>query len=164
MDQSLDLENSKQRFKFETWPRRLETYRGLNVRGFALDFVNPASPWVFEERVATDGGAYADYLRSATDATQRVMIRVSEHQGHVEARLALLNHLTHSMSVTLPRLDERGIALGDVGFCGHGDVVLSAAFVRHNILITVASIGDSPVSVLPLAMLVDTQIKDSVSV
>jgi len=60
--------------------------------------------------------------------------------------------------MTLPRLDEKGIMIGDVGFTGHGDVTTGIIFVRYNILVDVRSIGKESLSVKEFARLIDNYI------
>lgn len=153
------LENSKQRFGFETWPRRVGAAEPTNVRAFALTHAALVETWGLEERQVQGDAGYCDYFKNRNHPKQRVMVRVSEYPSHEDARLALLLELTQSMAPTLPRLDQRGIALGDVGFSGHGEQITHLTFVRRNVLIDIRSIGDEPAELLPLARQADAQIQ-----
>ena len=153
------LENSKHRFSFDAWPRRVELAAQAKVRAFTLDPASFANDWSFEQRLVHGDAGYCDYFNNLDNPKQRVMVRVSEYPSHEDALLALLFNLTQSTAPTLPRLDERGINLGDVGFCGHGEEITSLIFVRLNVLIDIRSIGDEPVDVLALAQHTDDQIQ-----
>jgi len=156
------LEGAKKRFDFEAWPRRVGAAAELRTRGLAL-FEVPSENWVFERRVAQDARVYTDYFHEAAHPEHRIMVRVSELEDHGAALAALLELLSHSMAVTLPRFggsDGRTEEpkVGDVAFRGHSELVTVVFFVRHNVLGDVRSIGDEPVSVLPFATVVDRQI------
>ena len=157
------LENSKLSFGFDTWPRRVGTAALAKTRAFTLDLAPLAKTWAFEQRLVHGDAGYCDYFKNPDNPQQRVMVRVSEHPSHEDALLALLLILTQSMAPTLPRLDERGINLGDVGFCGHSEEITSLIFVRYNVLIDIRSIGKEPVSVIALAEHADAQIQASLS-
>lgn len=161
MDQTTWLDAAKERFGFARWPRRLGAAALPRVRKFALALETESAGWVFERRVAHGSGGYADYFEQAGRSTHRVMVRVAEFHDHDEALLALLELLSQSMAVSLPRLDRGQAEIGDVAFRGYDDLVGSLFFVRHNILIDLRSIGDEPVSVLPFAGVVDAQIQNA---
>ncbi|GEO82780.1 hypothetical protein [Pararhodospirillum oryzae] len=158
-------EAARQHFGFDQWPRPLARAAEdavPQVRGFALlppdEARDEAGAWIFERRAAYDPSGYTDFFRQPDHPHRRAEVSVHECASHDEARLALLDRLSHCTAVTVPRLTE--VALGDVAFKGHGDFVSFVSFVRHNLMITIRSIGDEPVSVLPLATLVDRQIQD----
>lgn len=162
MDLDNFLGNSKLRFGFDSWPRRAESLAPSNIRAFALNPDALVGSWLFDQRQAHANGGYSDYFHRSDNPRQRAMAHVSTHQSHAEALVALLQNLTTSMAPALPRLDERGINLGDVGFCGYGENIVSLVFVRHHILSDIRSIGDVPVSVVDLARQIDDQIQISV--
>jgi len=160
-DQAL-LDGARERFDFETWPRRTGAEAAIRTRGLAL-FLVPAPDWVFERRVAHGSRTYTDYFQEVSHPEHRIMVRVTELEDHEAARFALLELLSNSMALTLPRLggaDSRSdeSEVGDVAFRGYGELVTTVFFVRHNVLGDVRSIGDEPVSVLSFAAVTDRQI------
>lgn len=159
MDQQAWLDGARERFDFERWPRRVGAAALPRARRFALMLEPEAEGWILERRLAHGENGYADYFQQVGQPAHRVMVRVTELQDHDQALLALLDLLSHSMAITLPRLEAREAEVGDVAFRGRDDQVSSLFFVRHNILIDLRSIGEEPVSVLPLAGPVDRQIQ-----
>lgn len=155
------LEKSKHRFNFDTWPRRIGADALVQVKAFSLGLPDG---WAFEQRVAYEGSGYCDYFYNPGNQKQRIMVRVLEHPDHEVALLSMLHILTMSTALTLPRLDERDILLGDVGFCGHSENITHLSFVRHNVLIDIRSIGDEPVDVVSISQAIDSQIQALVSV
>jgi hypothetical protein len=155
MEPQVWLDAAKERFGFETWPRRLGAAALSRTSGFALNLQTGLDGWILERRLPHGDGGYADYFQQTGNAQHRVIVRVIEYPNHEAALEALLHLLSDSMAVTLPRHD----AVGDVAFRGHGDLVTTLFFVRHNVLVDIRSIGDEPVSVLPFAALADAQIQ-----
>ncbi len=156
------LDAAKDRFDFATWPRRTGAAAEARTRGLALIEL-PDIDWVFERRVAHGAQTYTDYFREVSRPEHRIMVRVTELEDHEAALLALLELLSHSMAVTLPRLggpDSRSDEpdVGDVAFRGYGELITAVFFVRHNVLGDVRSIGDEPVSVVSFATVTDRQI------
>lgn len=156
MDQTALIEAAKARFDFDAWPRLVGVEAARRTTGFVLDLRSSFTGWAMERRIAHGDRGYADYFQEVPEPEHRVMVRVTEHASHDAALLALLELLSGSMVVSLPRLDD--LLIGDVTFCGHDEQVNALFFVRHNVLIDTRSIGDAPVSVLPFARLVDQQI------
>lgn len=157
MDAQAWFDAAKERFAFQTWPRRLGAAALPRTRGFALNLQAGIDDWILERRVPHGDGGYADYFQQTGNARHRIMVRVIEYSSHEVALEALLHLLSMSMAVTLPRLEAGDV--GDVAFRGHDDLVTTLFFVRHNVLIDIRSIGDEPVSVLALAAVVDAQIQ-----
>lgn len=152
------LKDARQRFDFDAWPRPSEKNAQICVRQLSLDLRQTAEDWQLEQRLPWGDSGYADYFRSAKNDRHRIMVRISEYSTHDEARLALLEEISHSSTMTLPRLDEKGIMIGDVGFTGHGDTTTGIIFVRCNILVDVRSIGEESLSVEEFARLIDNYI------
>ncbi|MBY0578540.1 MAG: hypothetical protein K2P57_05790 [Burkholderiales bacterium] len=163
MDRQAWLDGVKQRFGFDTWPRRTGAMALSRTQGFVLNSGTWADTWVLEQRLPHGDSGYADYFHHTENSNQRIMVRISEYSSHEAALEAMLSILSQSMTVTLPRLDERGVMVGDVGFCGYGEDIHSLVFVRHNILIDIRSIGDQAVAVVDPAKQVDAQIQTAVS-
>lgn len=156
MDLEQFLEKSKPNFGFESWPRAEGAAATARARSFVIA---PPPTWAFEQRVPHGSEGYYDYFTNPERRGQRVMVRVSEYRDHETALRALLFALAQISGPTLPRLDKRGIRIGHVGFCGHGDAVSKLMFVRHNVFVDLDSIGDEPADVLSLSGLVDQQIQ-----
>lgn len=152
------LNGARQRFGFDAWPRPSEKNAQIRVMKLSLDPGQIDENWRLEQRLPWGDTGYADYFQSVKNARHRIMVRISEYPTHDEARLALLKEISSSSAVTLPRLDERGIMIGDVGFTGHGDVSTGILFVRYNILVDVRSIGEESLSVEEFARLIDNYI------
>lgn len=159
MDTKSWIESAKQRFAFDAWPKLAETAARTRTRGFVLNHEKFAEIWTHEQRIPHGDTGHADYFHHARQPGERIMIRLSEYPGHQEALEAMLSILSESMAVTLPRLDERNMEIGDIGFCGHEEELRSLIFVRHNVLVDIRSIGDPPVSVVEMAKQVDEQIR-----
>ncbi|WP_139809891.1 hypothetical protein [Sphingomonas azotifigens] len=158
MTSNVLLDGAKKRFGFETWPRRVGAEAEPRTRGLALTVADGIGAWVLERRLPYGDGGYADYYQETGRPQHRVMIRVTEHADHDEALQVLLELLSMSMAVSLPRFKERGGGIGDIAFTGHDDLISVLFFVRHNVLIDLRSIGDEPVSVRSFADVVDGQI------
>jgi len=152
------IEGARKRFGFDTWPRPSEKNAQLSARHVSLDAGKMAETWHRETRIPWGDTGYADYFESVKNNRHRIMVRVSEYRSHDDARMALLKEVSVSSAVTLPRLDARGIPIGDVGFTGHGDMDTGIIFVRNNILVDVRSIGEEPVSVAEFAKVMDNYI------
>lgn len=161
MDNQVWLEGAKQRFDFNAWPCPSEKSAQFRTKGFSLNIKHIAETWHLERRIPYGDNGYADYFENVENDKYRIMVRVSEYSSHDKARLALLNEISFSTAMTLPRLDSLGIEVGDVGFTGHGDIPTSIVFVRHNILVDIRSIGEEPISVMEFSQLVDNNIQDA---
>ncbi|MBP2134343.1 hypothetical protein J2128_002309 [Methanomicrobium sp. W14] len=152
------LKGARKSFNFDEWPHPPEENAQVSVRQLILDLSKTAGDWRLEKRLPWGNFGYVDYFRSVKNDRHRVMVRISEYGTHDDARMALLEEVSFSSAPTLPRLDELGIEIGDVGFTGHGDVNTGITFVRRNILADVRSIGEEPVSVREFTRFVDNYI------
>jgi|GEM_PF-2254277 len=148
-------EGARKRFGFDAWPRPSREDAQFHARQMSLDLKEVEATWHREQRIPWGHKGYADYYEERENGRHRIMVRVSEYPSNDEARMALLREISFSMAVTLPRLDERAIWIGDIGFTGHGEVDTGIIFVRHNMLVDVRSIGDEALSVREFAGAVD---------
>jgi hypothetical protein len=153
------LANSKQRFGFDSWPRLSGVAALPLVRHFSFEHGMAGPDWIFEEYRLEGDSEYASYFHKQGSPSERVMLRLTEHPSHEDALLAMLSTLTGFMRLTVPRLDESGIALGNVAFGSGGSDLTHALFVRHNVFVEIRSIGDTPAPVLDPARRIDAQIQ-----
>lgn len=152
------IEGARKRFEYDSWPRPSKKSAQQVALHVSLDAGKMAKTWHRERRLSWGDRGHADYFGHKTNKKQRIMVRVSECNSHEDARMALLREISFSSAITLPRLDARGIAVGDIGFTGHGEVPTRIIFVRNNVLIDIRSIGDEPVSVAEFAEAADNYI------
>ncbi len=152
------LNGARQRFDFRNWPRPSKKNAQIRVMKLSLDPRQMDENWRLEQRLPWGDSGYADYFQSTKNTRHRIMVRICEFRTHDEARLALLREISFSTAMTLPRLDKRGIRIGDVGFTGPGDVSTGILFVRYNILVDVRSVGEESLSVEEFARLIDNYI------
>ena len=157
MDREEWLALAKERFAFDSWPSLGTAVLARRVRGFALDPTPLGGTWRLEKREAPGDHQYTDYFELAENPACRAMVDVNECVTAADARLALLELLSQSMARTLPRLEDGSV--GEIAFTVHGELLRRIAFARYNVLIDARSIGDEPVSIEPLAILVDRQIQ-----
>lgn len=152
------LEAAKKRFDFHGWSQGDDAGQQHTVRAFSLNIDSDSTGWAFEQRAVYGDSGYADYFHRLDDPSARAMVRVTEYDTRSAAETGLLETLSMSMAVTLPRLDAVRNALGDVAFGGHDELDQSVVFLRANIVVDVRSIGDKPISILDLAKRTDAQI------
>jgi len=152
------INGAKERFGYESWPRPPEKTARRIARQVSLDTGKMAKIWGLERRLPWGDHGHADYFEHKKNKEQRIMVRVTECRSHDDARMALLREISFSSAMTLPRLDARGITVGDIGFTGHDKVPTRIIFVRNNMLIDIRSIGNTPVSVEEFAKMADNYI------
>ncbi|WP_440947632.1 hypothetical protein ACSAZL_05010 [Methanosarcina sp. T3] len=162
MDTKVWLEGAKKRFNFDAWPLSEEILK-LQIRDLSLDVKQMAETWNLERHLPYGNKGYVDYYKSAENKKHRIMVSISEYLSSQDAYLALLKEISFSSARTLPRLDQLGIDIGDVGFTGYGNIYVSIIFVRHNVLADVRSIGDESFSVIEFAKEIDNKIKNLAS-
>ncbi len=149
----------KQGYRFSEWPRAAAARQGA-VRSFLPQL--PARPALtLESRVPrTDArGAFSEHYVNPADPGVRVLVDIAVHPSVAAAHDALLHILAMVSAPILPSAAERGLAVGDVAFTGHGDSLLAVLFVRRNVVVDIRSVGNTPVVVAELARALDAQIQ-----
>lgn len=149
----------KEAYGFSEWGERARNVATPLSRGF-LPKTEEIAEHELEERVPfpDQRNAFIDYYRGVADPDVRFAVTVVEHATVEQAHEGLVDLLSTCMAPSLPRIEEKGIDAGDVGFAGHGDLQRAAFFARSNILIQVESVGARQISVKGLAELIDQQI------
>ncbi|HEX9963863.1 MAG TPA: hypothetical protein VGB04_02650 [Allosphingosinicella sp.] len=137
------------------------------VRNFLPD-LSETETWTLEARIP-DGPAtrhYTErYVGSPADPAMphavRALVHIAEYPGPADTREGLLLALAQLMAPRLPNCAERGLAIGELCFCGLDDPPTRIYFVRGNVKVEVTSIGLTPVGVADLAGIVDRQLQAS---
>jgi hypothetical protein len=152
---NIGYEGVKRRYRYEEWR---EARGRVTVRSF-LPKLDERHALSLESRdpMGRPGTFSEHYVRSG-NAGVRVLVDVAPHPTVAEARDALVDALARSSAPRLPSCEERGLSIGDVGFCGFGDPLTAILFVRQNVLIDIRSVGETPVAVAEIAKSIDAQL------
>ena len=80
--------------------------------------------------------------KSRSDKHTLIEVIMAECASVVNAHESIIDIMTGSMVVKIPRGEEKGIAVGDISFTGHGEKLSSITFARSNMMAVVRSVGN----------------------
>jgi len=148
-------EGVKSRYRLEEWR---EAAGSMAVHSFLPELAQHHA-LSLESRVPIGRpGSFSEHYVGKDDPDVRVLVDIAPHPTVAEARDALVQELARSSAPKLPSCEERGLSIGDVGFCGFGDPLMAILFVRQNVLVDVRSVGKTPVAVADIAKSIDAQL------
>ncbi|MBF0354016.1 MAG: hypothetical protein HQL43_02120 [Alphaproteobacteria bacterium] len=158
---------AKERYGFASWPGgKFRSAAGELTPRRVLFAAQPervkGMAFLVRKAVPGERNSYTDYYSLGSDE-ERISISIHEFSSDEDAREGLVNILSHCMAIALPRCADKGLTVGDIGFCGLDDTVSSVFFVRQNVLVRVESVGRKRISVVEAAKEVDAQLQDHMS-
>jgi hypothetical protein len=151
-------EATRRQYGFDEWPGREALVPA--ARSPFLPRAAEFQEFTFDHRSALPDArnAYIDHYRHASDGDAWIAVTIAEYETPQDAHEGLIRILAHSMAARLPRGQEQGLNIGDISFCGFGELIDKLFFVRQNLLVGVESVGPKPVSVVDFAATLDAQI------
>lgn len=88
-----------------------------------------------------------------------VVVSLGECADAAHSRENLLAILTASMATGFPSARDMNLPVGEVAFASHREPVTWAGFVRHNLTLSMQSVGGAAIPVGPLARQLDQDIE-----
>lgn len=154
----------KENNEFGSWAGRTKA-GDREVR--ITDFVVPADVVKGLEREAQEGLPPSArqqriiryvYSSSREGGGQRLVATIFECKSVNDAHETLIDVVMTYMAPKLLKCENRNLEIGDICFCGYGEVNLSVIFARFNILAEIKSAGPTPMPVDEFARSLDSLI------
>lgn len=98
------------------------------------------------------------YSSSREGGGQRLVVTIFECNSVSDAHETLIDVVMTYMAPKLLKCETKGLEIGDICFCGHGEVNVSVIFARFNILAEIKSAGPTPTPVDEFARSLDSLI------
>ena len=145
----------KDRYEFSSWAGRTKDgdarVSGFNVpsdaiRGLELIEREELPPSGRQRRITR----YV-YSSSSEGGGQRQVVTVFECDSPADAHETLIDVVMTYMAPGLPRCETKELSVGDICFCGHGDMNSSVIFARSNVLVEIKNASSPPAPVDELA-------------
>ena len=98
------------------------------------------------------------YSTSRKAGGTRLVLTVFECNSVPDAHETLIDIVMTYMARKLPRCETKALEVGDICFCGHGEVNSPVIFARANILVEIKSASSPPEPVDEVARSIDSLI------
>jgi hypothetical protein len=157
----MDFENYKnllkEKYKFHEWGKN-SVNNFVKKKKFLLT-ENSFQNYKFLNRspIPNSNHAYIDTF-SHMSQEKVFVLKIQEFASPDQAKEGLLSILMNIMHPQLPSCKEKGIEVGDIGFCGDIEPQTRIFFVRENVLVDVSSIGKEDFSIVEFAKIINEQI------
>ncbi len=154
-------ESVKSKYGFADWAGRSKSFSGNLCRRF-MPVRQEFDGYEFESRKAYPGfrHAFTENYRNISNTNVVIAVSIIEFDTILGAHDEIINRLSHCMATGIPKIEEKGINAGDIGFAGHAEVQSSLFFSRYNVFVHVHNVGEENVSIKEFAEKLDQQILD----